>query len=406
MENLSVLPRTVNSGDSGAELKASRYRDDNGASSGFEDVLSEEVQQRDASVSSEKTSKNQTDTDDVEQVEARVQAEQNTDSESGQSLAGAVGLLTESSVEQAAVAIDDNMNQQVGQAGGNNLPVAATIVIDNMDGKAEKIEPGNNNRRTTTAFNIQAQTDQRQNAPAKIAGSTIAGQLPADTTVDKAVGADLMKAMPGNKLQVHIPMAEGRLNPASVVQQISVASQFQQVPVATGSAGMHLNTPGLSADASLNTSSQAILHSSIQSPVHSSAWAQGVGEKVSIMMANQMQRAEIKLNPANLGPMEIHLSLKDDKASINFVSQHLPVRDALDQAMPRLREMLEQQGLNLVNVDVSQHSFGQQAESDHSDTESQTITEPLSITEEQETTTDMTQNIRQIDVPDGLSIFA
>lgn len=409
MENLSVLPRTVSSGASSAELKAPRNNDDsgadNGTSSGFKDVLNEEVQQRETPVRAEKTSKNQTDTDDVEQAEARVQAEeQNTDSESAQPLADAAGLLIEPSAEQAAVAIGENTDQQTEQADGNNLPVAAMIVIDDMDGKAENIPSAEGSQRNAAAFNIQMQAAQQQNTPAKTADSTIAGQLPADANVDKAAGADLIKTMPGNKLQADIPMGEGRLNPASVVQQISAASQLQQVPLTTANAGIHLNTPAVPTDAALN--SPATLHSSIQSPVQSSAWAQGVGEKVSIMMANQMQRAEIKLNPANLGPMEIHLSLKDDKASINFVSQHLPVREALDQAMPRLREMLEQQGLNLVNVDVSQHSFGQQAESDHSDTGSQTITEPLSNTEEQEITTGMTQNIRQIDVPDGVSIFA
>lgn len=101
-------------------------------------------------------------------------------------------------------------------------------------------------------------------------------------------------------------------------------------------------------------------------PLQNPGWSQQMTDQVNLMLRGGFQQADIKLNPAHLGPMEIKLSMNDDKASIHFVAQHAPVRDAIDSALPRLREMLEQQGVSLADVDVSAQSEQQQ-----SDTEAQ-----------------------------------
>jgi flagellar hook-length control protein FliK len=99
-----------------------------------------------------------------------------------------------------------------------------------------------------------------------------------------------------------------------------------------------------------------LLNSSITANIQNSNWSQQMTQQVSYMIKGGFQQAEIKLNPAHLGPMEIKLSINDDQASVTFVAQHAPVRDVLDAAIPRLKEMLEQQGLNLADVDVSTQS--------------------------------------------------
>jgi flagellar hook-length control protein FliK len=48
--------------------------------------------------------------------------------------------------------------------------------------------------------------------------------------------------------------------------------------------------------------------------------------------------------------------------NVAFSSRHADVRDAVEQALPRLREMFEDKGLNLSDADVSQHSFAEQRE--------------------------------------------
>jgi len=98
--------------------------------------------------------------------------------------------------------------------------------------------------------------------------------------------------------------------------------------------------------------------------VGSSEWGGAVGEKV-VWMANQShQVAELHLNPPNLGPLEVRLTISNDQASALFVSHHSAVREAIETALPRLREMLADNGIMLGNVTVGSESFSQQQASD------------------------------------------
>jgi flagellar hook-length control protein FliK len=98
--------------------------------------------------------------------------------------------------------------------------------------------------------------------------------------------------------------------------------------------------------------------------VGSAEWGGAVGEKV-VWMANQShQVAELHLNPPNLGPLEVRLTISNDQASALFVSHHSAVREAIETALPRLREMLADNGIMLGNVSVGSESFSQQQASD------------------------------------------
>ncbi len=89
-------------------------------------------------------------------------------------------------------------------------------------------------------------------------------------------------------------------------------------------------------------------------------WGQGMGKQILWMVNQGISRAEIRLNPANLGPLEVRIDMENDQVNVAFSSRHADVREAVEQALPRLREMLEEKGLNLSNTDVSQHSFAEQ----------------------------------------------
>lgn len=98
--------------------------------------------------------------------------------------------------------------------------------------------------------------------------------------------------------------------------------------------------------------------------VGSAEWGGAVGEKI-VWMANQShQVAELHLNPPNLGPLEVRLTISNDQASALFVSHHSAVREAIETALPRLREMLADNGIMLGNVTVGSESFSQQQASD------------------------------------------
>ena len=146
--------------------------------------------------------------------------------------------------------------------------------------------------------------------------------------------------------------------------------------------------------------------SGISSSVHSQAWSQGLTEQVSWMMRGGIQSAEIRLNPANLGPLEVKLSIEDDVARVSFVSSHAVVREALDAAMPRLREMLEQQGISLADVDISQYSEQGQQFADEADEGAGGQLNHITSATEQSDQGDDIQGVSEISVSDGLSIYA
>lgn len=96
--------------------------------------------------------------------------------------------------------------------------------------------------------------------------------------------------------------------------------------------------------------------------VGAQGWGQGLGDKLVWMAGQSQQVAQLHLNPPELGPMEIRLTLNHDQASAQFVSTHALVREAIEAAMPRLREMLADNGITLGNANVSADAFQEQAQ--------------------------------------------
>jgi flagellar hook-length control protein FliK len=98
----------------------------------------------------------------------------------------------------------------------------------------------------------------------------------------------------------------------------------------------------------------------LNTPLRQPGWDQALSERVMWVVNQKFQGVELKLNPAHLGPIEVRVQMQNDQAQVSFVAQHGPVREALEAALPRLREMFSANGFNLVDVNVSQHSFAEQ----------------------------------------------
>jgi flagellar hook-length control protein FliK len=90
----------------------------------------------------------------------------------------------------------------------------------------------------------------------------------------------------------------------------------------------------------------------IHTPVGSSAWADEIGTRVVMMTESGNHTASLKLSPEHLGPLEINISVRDDKATVWFGAAHADTRAAIENALPRLREMFEAQGLSLTDAGV------------------------------------------------------
>ncbi len=99
----------------------------------------------------------------------------------------------------------------------------------------------------------------------------------------------------------------------------------------------------------------------IQVPLNDSQWQSDFNNRVTwLARAGGNQSAEIRLNPANLGPIEVRVMMKDDQASITFSAQHGAVREAIEAGLPRLREMFLSSGMQLTQANVSDQPFQEQ----------------------------------------------
>ncbi|QFU00129.1 Flagellar hook-length control protein [Halomonas sp. THAF5a] len=98
---------------------------------------------------------------------------------------------------------------------------------------------------------------------------------------------------------------------------------------------------------------------SLPAPVASPAWSQQLGQQlVRLSQHGGEQRVELKLHPAELGPLSVSLKMGDHGAQAQFVSAHAQVRQALEQAIPQLREALAEQGISLGETSVGEQRQG------------------------------------------------
>jgi len=97
--------------------------------------------------------------------------------------------------------------------------------------------------------------------------------------------------------------------------------------------------------------------------VGSAGWDDAFSQKVVFLSNAHQQSAELTLNPKDLGPLQVVLQVADNHAHALFVSQHAQVREAVEAALPKLREAMEANGIGLGSTSVSD-GFARQAGQD------------------------------------------
>lgn len=123
--------------------------------------------------------------------------------------------------------------------------------------------------------------------------------------------------------------------------------------------------------ASAGTATTSVLSSSLFSPLslRQPQWTSEMGHKMQMMVSQKVDEVEVRVDPLDLGPVRIHLKMDEsNKAHVTLSAQHGLTREMLENALPRLRDILSQQGIELgsANVDSQTHQdkndqSGQQA---------------------------------------------
>ena len=85
---------------------------------------------------------------------------------------------------------------------------------------------------------------------------------------------------------------------------------------------------------------------------------QAVGARLGWLADQKIGHAHIRLSPDDMGPVDVRLQLNGDKVHASFSSPHVDVRQALESSLPRLRELLGEQGFQLAHADVGHQAPG------------------------------------------------
>jgi flagellar hook-length control protein FliK len=94
----------------------------------------------------------------------------------------------------------------------------------------------------------------------------------------------------------------------------------------------------------------------LKSSVGSTAWTDELGGQLTWMTHRGLESGSLRVSPEHLGPVEVQISVQNGDASVWFGASHPDTRAALEQALPRLREMFANQGLTLTDSGVSRES--------------------------------------------------
>lgn len=194
-------------------------------------------------------------------------------------------------------------------------------------------------------------------------------QIPAEKSVEAR--ADAGKSMPLNPERM--PAFKEQL--AALAQQMEAGGKAATGVAAESKTDTASDVKGVAFTRTLEQLSGARgesakpLSTGIQTPLTSKEWAGEMGQRLVMMVSSKIKSAEIHLNPKDLGPVEVRIRMHEDKAHVVFTSQVAQTREALEQAMPRLREMLDQNGVTLGNANVqdhgAQHSHQRQQHDSH-----------------------------------------
>lgn len=178
-------------------------------------------------------------------------------------------------------------------------------------------------------------------------GAAAEGQQPVQRNLDMTPAAMEGRAAFAGKLAETLETLGGRTatsDPDAAEAMLRPGTQTQ-----AAAQGALAARPVLAASQTLNV------------PFGQAGWGDAVMDKMMWMSSQNLRSVEIRLDPADLGPLEIHIQTRGQEHQVQFVTQNPSVREALEAQMFRLREAFSQQGMDLVNVSVGDSAVDQQA---------------------------------------------
>lgn len=225
-----------------------------------------------------------------------------------------------------------SLTQPASTAAAVSMDAAATGAATEGDAQLTALETALDNMKAMTT----GATDDTDAAGGKgQAPASGVQQAPADLRTTQARGG----ALP-----------QGEQDVGQFQAQLRETQQQQQLPVAEEAPAplAALQAQAAKVDA---TGNPAMPGDRIPARLGTQAWDNQVSQRI-VYMVGKEQAATLTLNPPDLGPVQIVLNVTNDQATVAFSSDQLDVRQALENALPRLREMMSESGIALGNATV------------------------------------------------------
>ncbi|WP_158144803.1 flagellar hook-length control protein FliK [Vibrio metschnikovii] len=188
--------------------------------------------------------------------------------------------------------------------------------------------------------------------------TSLDAEMSSTTAVNRAAGQamaqpDLVNTQAANAALASSMLLAGAAGKTRSTSDSDDTSLAQQIAATATQSGVSSSTP-------LRHEATPIQAQPLPLMLNKGLVADEMAERIQMMMSKNLKNIDIRLDPPELGRLHIRMNMHADGASIQFTVTNAQARDALEGAMPRLREMLAQQGVQLADTSVQQQSSGQQ----------------------------------------------
>jgi flagellar hook-length control protein FliK len=253
-----------------------------------------------------------------------------------------------------------------------NAPTAANSAISNPDATSQAATAA---AMSAATIGVVASAEAAFAGAADSPSSTDDMATPAGGITAQGAGAanvaSLQAPLQASAIAITRPLAAAAAT-AAKAQALTTLANASAADKHTAGGGTDSPLTGSSGDSAAGAAQLSVISNSaidatatatlkVTAGVDTPEFGQGLADRVSWMVDNNLNDAKLQVNPPQLGPIEVRIAVRGDHAQVWLTSHSAVTRDALESSSPKLREMLGAQGFGQVSVDISQRSFQDQA---------------------------------------------
>ena len=193
--------------------------------------------------------------------------------------------------------------------------------------------------------------------------------------VDNRTAKSDVNLLASNLVDAETQLAELKTNSLKVSNSLNAAAISQKVlasDLALDTINQNISVNNISNNLRI-TQVDSVNVVELKPPVSSPDWGPALNQRITWMVANSLQNANITVNPPNLGPLEINIQSDQNKTNVQFIVTSSEVRQAIQDSIPALSKMFENSGLQLGQADINSRSYNQNRENAKTDAQIKNI---------------------------------